>query len=69
MSNNTVKEYVEVAKSIPPAIYHLVIINLVMIIGFVVKDLTVLYMVGTLVLMTLLVAALGKISQMWESPN
>ena len=69
MSNNKVKEYVEMAKSIPPAIYHLAIINVVMFIGFVIKDLTVLYMVGTLVFITLLVAALGKVSQMWESPD
>ena len=69
MSNNTVKEYIEKAKSIPPAIYNFAALNIVMFIGFVIKDLTVLYMVGTLVLITLLVAALGKVSQMWESPD
>lgn len=68
-SNNKVKEYVEVAKSIPPAIYHLVIINIIMFIGFVIQELTVMYMVGTLLMITLLVAAVGKVSQMWDTPD
>ena len=68
MSNNKVKEYVEIAKSIPPAIYHWGLLNFVMFVGFVIKDLTLLYMTGTLVLVTLVVTALGKILNMWESP-
>lgn len=69
MANNKVKEYVEIAKSIPPAIYHLTVINLVMFIGFVIKDLTVLYMVGTLVFIALLLTCISKASGLCDTPT
>ena len=68
-NNSPVKEYVEKAKSIPPAVYHLVLINVIMVIGFVIQELTVMYMVGTLMMVTLLVAAVGRVSQMWDTPD
>ena len=69
MSDNKVKDMVVKARSVPPAIYHLVLLNLAMFIGFVINELTVIYMVGSLMLVVMLVAAIGKASGMWETPS
>lgn len=69
MSNNNVKEVVIKARSVPPAIYHLGLINLVMFIGFVINELTLIYMLGSLLLVIMVVAALGKVSGFWETPS
>ena len=69
MANSSLKDIIQTAKSIPPALYHLILLNIVMFIGFVIKDLTVLYLFGSLAFVTLLIAAIGKISGLWQTPS
>lgn len=47
----------------------MVIINIVFVIGFIFKELTVLYMLGSLIFVIMLVATIGKATEMWENPK
>lgn len=67
--SDAIKDFIAKAKSIPLALYHLVLINIIMVIGFICKDLTVLYMAGSFLFVALLLVVLGKATGQWESPK
>lgn len=53
------KTAIKHARTIPVAVYQLLFFNIILFIGLVIRDLSVLYLLGTLVYLTLLVAILS----------
>jgi len=66
--NNKANEVVQKIKSVPSAVYILLAINLIMVVGFVIQDLTVIYTLGLLVFITGLITAIGNVTGFWKVP-
>jgi hypothetical protein len=67
--NNKAKEIIQKAKSIPPAAYILLAVNLIMFVGFVCQDLTVLYSLGLLAFTVGVITAVGNVTGFWKVPT
>lgn len=67
--NNKVNEIVQKAKSIPAAAYTLLAINLIMLVGFVCQDLTVMYAAGLFVFTVGVITAIGTVTGFWKVPT
>lgn len=64
-----IEDLIKTAKSLPSALYHLVLINIILFIGLVWKELTLLYLVGSLVFVVLLILAVSKATNVWTVPD
>lgn len=64
-----IENIIQTAKSLPIALYHLVLINIILFVGLVIKELTLLYLFGSLVFMILLILAVSKATNLWVVPD
>lgn len=62
-------ELVSNAKTIPAAVYHILFINLVLFVGLVLRDLSLLYILGCLAYVLGVVAIFSKVVDLWELPS
>lgn len=64
-----IEDLIKTARSLPSALYHLVIINIILFIGLVIKELTLLYLLGSLVFVVMLILAISKATNIWTVPD
>ena len=64
-----IEDLIKTARSLPSALYHLVIINIILFIGLVIKELTLLYLLGSLVFVVMLILAISKATNIWIVPD
>ena len=69
MSESPLKTYIQKAKSIPIALYLLVMTNIILFIGLVYKELTVFYMLGSLIFVIMMITTIGCATKMWNNPT
>lgn len=67
--NNKLKEVLQKAKSVPLSAYLLILLNVIMLTGFVCHELPLSYVVGMVLFTVLLVTAVGKLTNFWPVPN
>ena len=63
------EEVIKSAKSLPTALYHLVLINLILFVGLVIKEFTLLYLFGSLVFILMLIFTVSKACNIWNVPD
>ena len=57
------------AKTLPAALYHLAMINAILVIGLLVKELTLLYLIGSLAFVVMLILTVTKACNLWTVPD
>lgn len=65
----SVEKVMEAMKTLPLNLYQLALINLILFVGLVVKELTLLYMLGSLVFVIMVLSLLCTLTGAMESPT